>query len=53
MGSTPLFWFVKSGSGGGLRKAHGRSRDVPISPDEVGSRKGLERKLSEQGGAVR
>ena len=44
--TTPLslLWFVNSGSGGGGRPKGGRqahgSRDVPISPDEVGSRKG-------------
>ena len=43
VGTTPLLWFVNSGSGGDLREAH-RSRDVPISPDEVWSRKGSERK---------
>ena len=52
VGTTPLLWFVNSGSGGDLREAH-RSRDVPMIPDEVGSRKGSERKRSEQGGAVR
>ena len=31
---------------GDLREIHG-SRDVPISPDEVRSRKGLERKTKE------
>ena len=39
MGSTLLLWFVNRGSRDDLREAHG-SRDVLISPDEVGSRKG-------------
>ena len=43
VGTTSLLWFVNSGQGGDLREAH-ESRDVPISPDEVGSRKGSERK---------
>ena len=46
-GTTLLLWFVNRGSRDDLRQAHG-SRDVPISPDEVGSRKGSERKRSEQ-----
>ena len=49
---TLLLWFVNRGSRGDLRETHG-SRDVPISLDEVGSRKGSERKRSEQGGVVR
>ena len=41
---TLLLWFVNNnGSWGDLREAHG-SRDVLISPDNVGSRKGSERK---------
>ena len=43
VGTIPLVWFVNSGSGGDLREAHG-SRDVSISPDEVGSRKESARK---------
>ena len=50
--TTLLLWFVNRGSRDDLRKAPG-SRDVPISPDEVGSRKGSERERSEQGGVVR
>ena len=52
VGTTLLLWFVNRGSRGDLREAHG-SWDVPISPNEVGSRKGSERKRSEQGGEVR
>ena len=36
-------WFVNRSSGGDLREVH-RSRDVPISPDEVRSQKGSETK---------
>ena len=43
VGTFPLVWFVNSGSGGDLSEAH-RSRDVPISPDEVGNRKESARK---------
>ena len=46
VGTTPLLWFVNRGSGGDLRETHG-SRDVPISPDGVGSRKGYSRRGNE------
>ena len=51
VGATPLLWFVNRSLGGDLRETH-ESKDVSISPDEVGSRKESERKRSEQGGAI-
>ena len=36
-------WFVNRSLGGDLREAHG-SKDVSISPDEMGSQKGSEKK---------
>ena len=53
VGTNPFMWFIYRGFGGDLREAHGR-KDVPISPDEVGSRIGSERKKrSEQSGEAR